>query len=174
MLRIELSCADGEPVEFFETVTLPAESGGHEVVDPGQAVLRGRVERVDSGYGVDASIEGSAKVRCARCLGAFQLSYMERFRLEFQPISQAPVEDERQLKPGELDIRFYSDPVLDLVDLAAEQFQLALPMKPLCRDDCQGLCSRCGADLNRGRCACPANADPRWESLRSWRPGGAN
>ena len=174
MLRIELSRADGEPVEFSESVTLPEGSGGYEVADPGQVVLRGRVEKVDSGYGVVASIEGSAQVRCARCLSVFSMSYMERFQLELQPVCQAPVDEDRQLKPGELEIRFYSDPVLDLVDLAAEQFQLALPMKPLCRDDCQGLCSRCGADLNRGRCACPANADPRWGSLRSWRPGGGN
>jgi len=49
-----------------------------------------------------------------------------------------------------------------------EQFYLALPMKPLCREDCKGLCPRCGEDLNVKGCGCVIEtADPRWEALKT-------
>lgn len=174
VLRIDLHRADCEPVDFSVPVVLPSASGGEDVADPGQAVLAGRVEKLETGYVVEASLEGAAQLRCVRCLNPFPLNYLERFRLVLQPLSQAPLEEETQLKAGELEVRFFVDPVLDLQELAVEQFHLALPMKPLCHQECPGLCPRCGADLNRGRCACPANADSRWESLRSWRPADRN
>jgi uncharacterized protein len=44
---------------------------------------------------------------------------------------------------------------------------MAVPMKPLCREDCRGLCPTCGEDLNVTACGCAAEAaDPRWEALR--------
>ena len=45
---------------------------------------------------------------------------------------------------------------------------MAVPMKPLCREDCQGLCPECGKDLNLGPCAgAHETVDPRWEALRA-------
>ena len=55
---------------------------------------------------------------------------------------------------------------IDLQPLAREALLLELPLAPLCRDDCAGLCATCGADLNAGPCTCaPADADPRWAAL---------
>ena len=49
-----------------------------------------------------------------------------------------------------------------------EQFYLSLPMKPLCREDCQGLCPACGTNLNRGLCTCKRDwDDPRMAALRN-------
>jgi uncharacterized protein len=51
--------------------------------------------------------------------------------------------------------------------LLREQFYLALPMKPLCREDCKGLCPQCGTNLNTGSCECgPALEDPRLAPLK--------
>jgi uncharacterized protein len=59
---------------------------------------------------------------------------------------------------------------IDLEPLARETVVLALPLAPLCRPDCSGLCPSCGADLNAGACACPpADADPRWAALDALR-----
>ena len=55
---------------------------------------------------------------------------------------------------------------LDLRPAIREQWLLAQPRFVLCRDDCQGLCPRCGADLNQGPCGCPPQADSRWADLR--------
>jgi DUF177 domain-containing protein len=47
---------------------------------------------------------------------------------------------------------------------------LALPLNPLCRDDCAGLCARCGKDLNEGACECvDDDIDPRWDALAALR-----
>ncbi len=59
---------------------------------------------------------------------------------------------------------------IDLEPLAREAIVLALPLAPLCRADCAGLCSTCGADLNGGPCGCPpADTDPRWAALDALR-----
>ncbi len=58
---------------------------------------------------------------------------------------------------------------LDLRPAIREQWLLAAPSYVLCRDDCKGLCPRCGADLNAGACACLPEADGRWEGLQALR-----
>ena len=59
---------------------------------------------------------------------------------------------------------------LDLRPALREQWLLNVPGYALCRDDCQGLCPTCGAELNLGPCDCtPTSADPRWEGLRKLR-----
>ena len=55
---------------------------------------------------------------------------------------------------------------LNLDELVSEDIYLALPSRFLCKDDCKGLCSICGTDLNEGQCACCAPADPRWDALK--------
>jgi len=60
---------------------------------------------------------------------------------------------------------------IDLEPMAREAVVLGLPLAPLCRPDCKGLCPSCGADLNQGPCGCPpAAADPRWAALDALRP----
>jgi uncharacterized protein len=52
-----------------------------------------------------------------------------------------------------------------------EQFYLALPMKPLCRDECRGLCPSCGTNRNTGACTCaPVWEDPRLAPLKELKP----
>jgi uncharacterized protein len=56
---------------------------------------------------------------------------------------------------------------LDLTEAVRQALVTQLPMRPLCRPDCAGLCARCGADLNEGPCGCPDEpADDRWSVLR--------
>ncbi len=54
---------------------------------------------------------------------------------------------------------------LDLEPLARDAVLLNLPLAPLCRPDCLGLCATCGADLNLAPCGCSPPADPRWAAL---------
>jgi hypothetical protein len=65
--------------------------------------------------------------------------------------------------------------VLDTEPLLVEQLHLAVPMKPVCRPDCKGLCPHCGADRNRGECDCrETDVDPRWAALAKLRQPGGN
>lgn len=66
------------------------------------------------------------------------------------------------LENGENDeIELLEDGKADLGDLACTAFILGMDIKTLCSEDCKGLCSRCGADLNLGPCSCKKEIDPR-------------
>ena len=77
-------------------------------------------------------------------------------------------EGEREVEEDDLATAFYDDERIDLAHLIMEQFQLALPMKPLCKDACKGLCPQCGTNLNTGSCDCsPIWEDPRLAALKA-------
>lgn len=66
------------------------------------------------------------------------------------------------------DYVFPDDNKIDLVSLAEEQLMLELPSKTLCREDCAGLCPKCGKNLNEGKCSCPEHeGDPRLQIHKS-------
>jgi uncharacterized protein len=70
------------------------------------------------------------------------------------------------LGEDELLVAFYRDDQLDLSHMAWEQIVLALPMKPLCKIDCEGLCPDCGVNRNAASCSCVQDdTDPRWQAL---------
>lgn len=73
--------------------------------------------------------------------------------------------------PDELSYALADDEI-DLEPLARDAVLLELPLAPLCREDCQGLCAQCGADLNEGECGCSPPPDPRWAALDALRDGG--
>ena len=77
-------------------------------------------------------------------------------------------EEEVELQDEDLSTAFYHDHVLDLGEMLREQFYLALPMRPLCRPDCKGLCPQCGVDRNVEACQCHAEwVDPRLSVLKA-------
>jgi len=56
--------------------------------------------------------------------------------------------------------------VLDLYEAVRQYALLALPMKPLCKQECPGICPQCGKNLNEGKCSCPRRErDARWAKL---------
>ncbi len=170
MLWLDLTRADTEPLEFSERPILPPGSGGEDVVSVSEVTVSGRAERAGRGYRLEGRIGLTATLRCSRCLREFDFPIAEAVDLHLLPLSAAPKDDDTRLDRDDLEVRFYGEPQLDLAEMAAEQLALALPMKPLCAAECRGLCPRCGANLNQGPCACPAESDDRWAPLLSWRP----
>jgi uncharacterized protein len=120
------------------------------------------------------SVRTALELSCGRCLEAFQLPVDAAFDLRYLPAAQMRTEAEREVQDEDLDTSYYRDDQIDLNELLREQFYLQLPMKPLCREDCRGLCPQCGTNLNTATCGCAAGwDDPRLASLRGWRaPGG--
>ena len=129
------------------------------------------------------AVKGTAKTRlelgCGRCLDPFELPVDAAFELRYVPepkaapagvaaADTAPDDDGQELGDDDLTTAFYRDGMLDIVELLREQFQLALPMKPLCSDACRGLCSECGTNRNKNECACvTAWEDPRLAPLKN-------
>ncbi len=106
---------------------------------------------------------------CARCLEPVERPVEASFELVYQPVASMSGQ-EIALGPEDLEIGFYAGEGLFLADVLAEQVNLALPMKVLCREECRGLCPGCGTNLNREQCHCaPRAVDPRLAPLAAWK-----
>ena len=130
---------------------------------------RGTLDSTTSGYVLRLQLTYRQNLSCVRCLREFQTDMSRELDLlvAIRPPGTSEDEvDEMGLDREDLGTLILSSPVLDTRPLVIEQVHLALPMKPLCKKDCAGLCSRCGSDLNEGSCDCEAVVDPRWAMLK--------
>jgi uncharacterized protein len=108
------------------------------------------------------------ELTCGRCLEPFAWPVDSAFDLRYQPSTLNAGEGEREVAEDDLTTAFYDDDVIDLEQFMGEQFYLSLPMKPLCREDCRGLCPSCGMNLNLSTCNCDREwEDPRLAALRA-------
>jgi uncharacterized protein len=121
--------------------------------------------------GQEVLVRGGLKARvpqtCSRCLETFQIEVAPRVDARFLP---APVGrgEERELAADDLETDVYFGDSLDLAALVETETTLGLPMKPLCREGCRGLCTVCGVNRNTAACSCAAAApDPRWTALQA-------
>ena len=115
------------------------------------------------------SVSGSIEGTCSRCLKSYSLPLEKEFSLLLLPASLEPKSG--ALNRDEMGLSYYSAEEIDLSPLIREQVLLALPIRPLCAEQCRGLCASCGADLNQGPCRCaPAQGDPRMAAFRALKP----
>lgn len=107
-------------------------------------------------------------LECGRCLEPYALPVEGVFDLQYVPLADAGEFAEREIGDDDMSVAFYEEETIDLRQLVDEQCYLALPMKPLCRPDCQGLCPDCGTNLNQGVCGCTRVwVDPRLDVLKT-------
>jgi uncharacterized protein len=104
---------------------------------------------------------------CARCLEPHEVTVEPAVDTRFVP-RPAGRPEELELGADDLETDVYDRDSLDLATLVETETTLGLPMKPLCREDCRGLCPICGGNRNVTPCACEqSSADPRWAPLRT-------
>jgi uncharacterized protein len=125
--------------------------------------------------GTELFFEGELRAQilasCARCAEEFSATIERPFRYVLSPRAVGDDADGR-LRAEDLEFSLYEGEEIDLAPLIAEQLLLGLPSRALCRDDCRGLCTRCGVNLNFNGCACESKAaDPRLAVLRSLKIG---
>ena len=158
--------------ERFERVyspeQLPKESD-YSVVEP--VSLAFDVFKDKEQFHVVGDVKTVLELPCSRCLEAFRQGVDAHFDLRYQPHAAntgSGNDDEREIEEDDLSTAFYDNEEIDLGQLMREQFYLTLPMKPLCREDCKGLCPVCGTNLNRGACTCRRDwDDPRMAALKN-------
>jgi uncharacterized protein len=122
----------------------------------------------DSAFGVAGRVTTTLEMECSRCVEPFSVPVDTTFDLRYMPLSENTGEGEREVGEDDLTTAYYREGLLDLLDLMREQFVLVLPMKPLCSDDCRGLCPQCGTNVNKMQCDCaPTREDPRLAPLKS-------
>jgi uncharacterized protein len=112
-------------------------------------------------------LHGQVLGSCSRCLEEYNFALDHPFAFVLTPRAAAGTEA-AELSPDDMALSYYQGEEIDLTPLVHEQTILALPTRPLCAEGCQGLCPRCGANLNSGPCGCPAApADPRLAVLHT-------
>jgi uncharacterized protein len=118
-------------------------------------------------FRLKGTVKTTLELPCSRCLETFEWPVDAEFDLRYQPHTLNTGDDEREIEEDDLTTAFYQNDEIDLGQLMREQFYLALPMKPLCSDRCQGLCPLCGTNRNRGTCTCERGwEDPRFAVLK--------
>lgn len=109
------------------------------------------------------SIEGAIELECGRCLARYRHGLRESYRLVLEPAGDRVPSDPEAAAAltrdgislgDELESGWYRGSEVDLARYFLEIIALAIPVVALCRESCEGLCSKCGADLNTDRCGC--------------------
>ncbi len=150
----------------FPAGSLTPDGGRHYRV-PGVVALDLLVAKGGTDYRLSGRIEGELELDCSRCLEAFRLDAGIDVDLLYLPASENRGDGEVRIEEEDLSTAFYRDEQIDLRHLVQEQFQLALPMKPLCRAECRGLCAVCGGNRNTAPCQCADEwEDPRLAGLK--------
>ena len=133
---------------------------GHSLVDALSFIGRARRSRAgESGEGVmvKGNLTGSVQSLCGRCLIDFKAPV--DLDIMFLPRSERE-DDETEVVDVDESFSYYDGDSIDLLKEIKDMVIVGLPIKPLCRDDCKGLCTRCGADLNSGPCQCGGGSAP--------------
>ena len=135
----------------------------------GQSVRLTLVVRKDSErYRLRGRLRTGLRLACCRCLESFETPVDLPIDIRYLPQSEPGGDTESEIAEEDLTTGFYREDQIDLGQLVREQLQLSVPMKPLCRDDCRGLCPECGINRNREQCDCTSSwQDPRLAALQS-------
>lgn len=118
--------------------------------------VKGEIKNIAGVVTIEAEIKTVLEVFCDRCAEPSKLS----FDIEMvHGLVSSLNEDDND------DYILIEDMKLDLQQLTLEDIYLALPSKFLCKEDCKGVCTKCGVNLNESSCNCKKDIDPRLESL---------
>ncbi|MBW2229973.1 MAG: DUF177 domain-containing protein [Deltaproteobacteria bacterium] len=124
---------------------------------------------------LEGSFAGEMEVACSRCLKRYRQPLRESWRLVLEPVGARTPPDPEGVEmlerdglclADDLDVGWYRGKTLELDPFLGEVVSLALPLQPLCRENCAGLCPRCGIDRNQESCDCSeTNADSPFAAL---------
>jgi uncharacterized protein len=149
----------------FQPEEVAQEGDPYRIVAP--VLLAFEIHKDNTRFRLVGSVATDLELACSRCLETFRLPVNASFDLRYHPPSEMKQDEESEVEEGDLETSYYQDDQIDLNELLREQFYLALPMKPLCGDDCKGLCAQCGTNLNTASCGCAAAwDDPRLAPLK--------
>lgn len=162
MLQLDvarLKRSPGESVSFERKADIPPmEMAGEKISFDGPVKAILNATNTGQAIMVEGSVSGLLQLRCCRCLELFCYS----FEVPFAEIYTTAVEEAK-----EEEVIPFSGDILDVTPEFLKSLILALPMKQVCREECQGLCPGCGQNLNQGRCECAGTeVDPRLSALR--------
>jgi uncharacterized protein len=111
-----------------------------------------QIKKVGEEVFVKGRIRATLSFVCSRCLVPFEFPVDSPFDLAFFPEELEAAREE--LDADDLDMSFYYSRRIDLREVILEQLNLTFPLKPLCSENCRGICPICGKNINSGECSC--------------------
>jgi uncharacterized protein len=163
-----VSLKDGQTSFDFQVAPGEIDLEGEPVKLKDAVKIQGELKKGIAQTDVRGEISGEIEVECNRCLQDARMYLEFPFEAVFVTAENYTQEKEAELKAGDLEVSIFEGDKLDLTELAREQILLNLPSQVFCREDCQGLCQKCGANLNLIDCSCEeSEVDPRWAALRN-------
>ena len=126
------------------------------------------IERSGKDFRATVTVGTKARLNCSRCLNDFSFDVEARTRFTFcRTHEEGSAEKEIELDLEDMESGLLTGDEIDLADLVYEQIVLSIPIKPLCKEKCKGICPMCGVDRNVEDCRCKADTtDPRWDALK--------
>src|SRR5262245_3645167 len=166
---LDLNKIGPEGREIDQVLVLPElEAAAGEKIAVLEARLTGEANRSKGGFDFSGHLVSTVKLPCSRCLEPFTLEIVRDFFLLLVPEAADPEAGDVREYAEDEEAALFPCPGgrADLVQMATEQVYLDLPLKPICKDGCRGLCPTCGANRNVEFCRCPGDAvDPRLAPL---------
>jgi uncharacterized protein len=105
-------------------------------------------------FHIKGRVQADPELECSRCLKVFSYHIDTELDITLAPEKALGTGPEHELDRSELDMEFYQGEEIEPLDLVKEQLLITVPMVPLHRPDCKGLCPVCGTDLNEADCGC--------------------
>lgn len=137
------------------------------------ARVRGRLQILASGkdYFLLGTIYGIMRLQCSRCLADFSAEKAIDLSMVIRQRAEKPANPEPD--DSQDDVMYIDGPEVDPAKIILQELLLEVPMKPLCREDCLGLCPRCGALKGSSECTCPQDvaADSKWAVIERLKKG---
>lgn len=166
--KIKSTAETKEAVNLQEQIAA-AEFGYEELEFVSPVAFAGEMEHTAPYFRLNGNVSARVKLMCSRCLTEFELSLSVPVAEVYTNKQEAlPDVDEDSEDFGFDEIGFFDGDEVDITSALLKALFLELPMRPLCREDCRGMCPVCGADLNKGECDCSAdNIDFRLEKLKT-------
>lgn len=148
---------------FNESGTCKIEYLDNNIPINGDAIYELLISKVDRELILNIDIEFKYSKPCDRCLA--EVENFEEINYSAKLVNNNTIED----TDDDFDIVVMSQNQIDICKLVKELVILSIPMKNLCSDNCQGLCPKCGKDLNKGNCDCDTETiDSRFSVLKDF------
>lgn len=166
---IDLITLRGSPHEF-EFLLAPEEIAlDSEDAELKNAVrVTGKLTKHIAQTDVAGTISAELEIECSRCLQKIDKDLEFAFEAAFVTPENFTEAKEAELNAKDLDVSVFEGDKIDLTELVREQILLNLPEQVFCREDCKGLCDKCGANRNLIDCNCKEKEiDPRWAALKN-------
>lgn len=112
------------------------------------------VRKFDDTVTVEGPLNFEALLNCSRCLDEYRLSFSLGMNVKLAPMTELPRAPELELHNEDLDVYYYEGDEIDLDPFVYEEVMLNMPVRPLCREECKGICGSCGKNRNRQPCDC--------------------